>query len=95
MKKHFLIVAMVTMTFALVSCEGTYVVSTRPDHPIYDRPVAPGPDYIWIEGDWIFEGGHYVWHKGYWSRPRGNRHWQEGHWEGKNNGWHWKRGHWK
>jgi hypothetical protein len=33
------------------------------------RPVAPGPDYAWIDGYWYPEGGRYRWHAGYWSRP--------------------------
>src|ERR1019366_4545878 len=33
------------------------------------HPVAPGPDYIWVDGYWYPVGGHYKWHEGYWSRP--------------------------
>ena len=33
------------------------------------HPVAPGTDYIWVDGYWYPVGGHYRWHEGYWSRP--------------------------
>jgi hypothetical protein len=94
MKKNFLVIALTIITFTIVSCEGTYVVGTQPVAPYYERPVAPGVGYVWIDGDWIFEGGHYVWHEGHWGYPRGNRTWQGGHWESRGNGWHWNRGHW-
>jgi WXXGXW repeat (2 copies) len=40
-----------------------------PPRVVAVRPVAPGPDYTWIDGYWYPSGGHYVWHAGYWSRP--------------------------
>ena len=33
------------------------------------RPVAPGRDYIWLDGYWYVERGRYRWHDGYWTRP--------------------------
>ncbi len=33
------------------------------------RPVAPGPDFFWVDGYWFPDGGRYKWHAGYWSRP--------------------------
>jgi hypothetical protein len=58
------------------------------------RPVAPGPDYVWVDGYWYPVGGHYKWHAGYWSRPPyvgarwvGPRHdgerFYDGYWEGE------------
>jgi len=94
MKKSFLAIAFITIVFTMFSCEGSYIVTTQPAPPYYVRPIAPGPGYIWIDGDWIFEGGTYVWHEGHWGLPRGHRSWQAGHWENRNNGWYWQRGHW-
>jgi uncharacterized protein YcfJ len=36
--------------------------------------VAPGPDYVWVEGVWVWLGSRWVWHHGYWHRPRHHRH---------------------
>jgi hypothetical protein len=94
MKKILLAIVFTTIVFTLVSCEGSYIVTSQPVAPYYVRPIAPGPGYIWIDGDWMFEGGTYVWHEGYWGLPRGRRNWQAGHWENRNNGWHWHRGGW-
>ena len=81
--------------FIFVSCEPGYVtVGARLDAPYYDRPVRPGPDYIWIDGDWYWEGGTYVYHHGYWSRPRGTHIWISGSWEQRNGGWYWRKGKW-
>jgi hypothetical protein len=33
------------------------------------RPVAPGPDYYWVDGYWYPVGHRYRWHSGYWTRP--------------------------
>src|SRR5215467_5369611 len=57
------------------------------------RPVAPGPEYTWIDGYWYPDGRHYRWHDGYWTRPPyvgarwvGPRHdgqrFYAGYWEG-------------
>lgn len=81
--------------FGLVSCEGSYVVSSRPEPPMYNRPISPGPDYVWIDGDWYYSGGEYRWREGYWGRPRTNRVWISGSWEQRRNGWYWRRGRWQ
>jgi hypothetical protein len=41
-----------------------------PPHPrvVRVRPVAPGPDYYWVDGYWYPMGRHYRWHAGYWTR---------------------------
>ncbi len=80
----------------LAACDSAmYTVAVRPSDPIYERPVSPGDGYIWIDGDWVWEGGRYNWHNGYWSRPRGTRVWVSGGWESRGGGYAWRRGHWK
>ncbi len=95
MKKYFLALALLTIAFTIVSCEGSYMISTQLTAPVHVRPASPGAEYKWVDGDWIYEGGHYVWHEGYWGRRRGNKRWEAGRWESKNNGWYWRRGHWR
>ena len=70
-------------------------VKSRPERPYYSysRPVAPGPGYVWIDGDWYARGGRYHWREGYW-RPRGNRVWISGNWQSRPNGYYWRRGYW-
>jgi hypothetical protein len=93
---------MKTAIFAL--CIGSLIASGQvsfgitigpppPPRVIHIRPVAPGPDYIWIEGYWYPAGHKYKWHNGYWTRlpypgarwvpPRyDGRQFFEGYWEG-------------
>jgi hypothetical protein len=40
-----------------------------PPREVRYRPVAPGPDYYWVDGYWYVVGNRYVWHPGYWTRP--------------------------
>jgi hypothetical protein len=48
------------------------------------RPVAPGPDYAWVDGYWYPGGGRYRWHAGYWSRPPyAGAHWVGPHHDGE------------
>jgi len=83
---------LITATSCMV--EGGFV-ETRPVDVTYVRPVSPGVDYVWIDGDWVWGGGRYTWRQGYWSRPRGSRHWESGRWESGAHGYRWNRGHWR
>ena len=94
MKKYILYLIMVVFAFSLVSCTASYVVSDRPAEVVYTRPVAPGPNYIWIGGDWVWAGGRYQWHEGYWDNRHNGRRWQDGHWSHVQGGNRWEKGHW-
>ncbi len=39
--------------------------------PAYSEvvPPCPGPDYVWVDGYWVPQGGRNVWVQGYWRRP--------------------------
>jgi hypothetical protein len=93
MKKPLLIILLGVMIGA-AGCSGE-IVATRPTDVVYDRPVSPGPDYVWIDGDWAWSGGAYIYHQGYWGQPRAGRHWETGHWQSHGSGWRWTRGHWR
>jgi uncharacterized protein YcfJ len=70
------------------------VQQAPPPPPVETVVVTPGPDYMWIGGEWIWAGG-WVWRAGYWGLPPhghaiwiGGRSWHDGR------GWHAERGHW-
>lgn len=95
-KKVLLIMAiLIGCSVAMTGCAVDGYVTDEPADMVYTRPVAPGDGYIWIDGDWVWEGGTYHWHNGYWSRPRVGRTWAPGHWEHSERGYHWNRGHWR
>jgi len=45
------------------------VVSEAPPAPIVETvTVSPGPDFVWVGGNWVWHG-HWVWTRGHWMRP--------------------------
>lgn len=94
--KKFLQVCFTALGLVLVmaSCEGSYYVTEQPAEPVYVRPVAPGPGYVWIDGEWGYSGGRYVYNHGYWSRPRAGYTWHHGYWDHGGHGYRWHRGGW-
>jgi YXWGXW repeat-containing protein len=93
MKKALLIIG-IAGCLGFAGCEVGYV-SEQPADAVYERPIAPGDGYIWIDGDWVWGGGGYHWHGGHWERPRAGRAWERGHWDHTNRGYHWNHGHWR
>jgi outer membrane lipoprotein SlyB len=74
----------------------TYILQSPPPAPVETvTVVAPGPDYVWIDGEWVWNGG-WFWVGGHWGYPPhlhavwvGGRSWHDDH------GWHNSRGHWR
>src|ERR1700722_13894495 len=59
-------------------------IGAPPPIRVETRPIAPGPDFLWVDGYWYVVGGRYVWHSGYWSRPPyAGAHWVGPHHDGK------------
>ena len=75
----------------------TVTIQSAPPPPLVDTyVVAPGPDYIWVGGEWSWGGSRWVWVGGHWMYPPrphsvwvGGYRWHDGH------GWHYDRGHWR
>jgi len=66
-----------------------------PPPPTETVVVAPGPDYVWVDGEWVWSGGTWVWIRGRWALPP-HRHaiWIGARWERGPRGWHRVGGHW-
>ena len=95
MKKILLLCFAFASAIFIESCGPSSVtVSSRPTSPYYARPVAPGPDYVWIDGDWRVRNRRYYWTEGRWDRP-GTRIWIGGSWQSRSGGWYWRRGYWQ
>ena len=93
MKKLLIIMAIATSLFA-TGCAAGYV-DTVPADEVYDAGVAPGPGYIWVDGEWAWGGGRYVYHRGHWDNAHPGRTWQKGSWAHTSRGYHWNGGHWR
>ncbi|HLK47402.1 MAG TPA: YXWGXW repeat-containing protein [Bryobacteraceae bacterium] len=63
---------------------GVRIGAPPPPRVLRVRPVAPGPDYLWVDGYWYVVGGRYRWHEGYWTRPPySGAHWVPAHHDGE------------
>lgn len=67
-----------------------------PSQPIDDvRPAQPGPDYVWANGYWWWNGGEYVWVTGYWAIPPESDYvYISGYWTYRGTSWYYVRGGW-
>lgn len=75
-----------------------FIVNIRPAAPavVVHRPPAPGPDQVWVEGEWRWSKREhrYVAVPGYWVSPRRGQEWVPGHWLEVRGGSEWIGGHW-
>jgi outer membrane lipoprotein SlyB len=73
----------------------TVVVEQAPPPPPTETIVvaSPGPGYVWIGGEWVWNGG-WFWRAGYWSYHPGGI-WVEGGWHRGPRGWYHEPGRWR
>jgi hypothetical protein len=96
MKRLLVVIALAASAAVFNGCGPTrYTVTEQPVAPVYERPVTPGPEYVWVDGDWDWVGGTYVYRHGYWEKPHPNRVWITGTWVHNGKGYYWKKGYWK
>ena len=91
------VAALTLSTGCLVPPPGAVFVRVRPPVAAVEvRGVAPGPDFVWIDGFHRWEGERYVWVSGRWERrPHRGAVWVPGRWRHHDRGWFWVEGHWK
>jgi hypothetical protein len=73
------------------------VVSDGPPPPPVETTtvVQPGPDYVWISGDWVWNG-RWVWVGGHWAQaPHAHAAWVAGYWVKGPHGWYKTEGYWR
>ena len=97
-----LLLATLAASTLLAGCVATgrhgrlYVRVAPPPLAVEVRGVAPGPEFVWIEGYHRWDGDRYVWVPGHWDRrPRAGADWVPGHWAHDRQGWYWVEGHWR
>jgi outer membrane lipoprotein SlyB len=74
----------------------TVVVQQAPPPPPAETVVvSPGPGYVWVGGEWVWNGG-WFWRAGYWCYPPyPGAIWIHGDWDHGPRGWHHEPGHWR
>ena len=71
------------------------VQQAPPPPPVETVVIAPGPGYIWVSGEYVWNGGWY-WVGGHWAYPpRPHAIWIEGRAWHDHYGWHHERGYWR
>ena len=86
-----------TQTSAEATQPATTVVEQAPPPPPVETVVvpAPGPAYVWIGGEWVWNGG-WFWRAGYWAYPpHPGAIWIRGGWHEGPHGWYHDRGRWR
>ena len=84
-------------TVSTVPAAAASVVVTGPPPAPYTEPVvaAPGPGYVWVNGEWVWNNGWY-WLAGYWMfPPYPGAFWVGGYWVHGPRGWVRYGGHWR
>jgi outer membrane lipoprotein SlyB len=72
------------------------VEQAPPPAPVETVVVAPGPDYMWIDGEWVWQGGGWVWIGGHWGYPpHPHAVWIVGRSWHDRYGWHHEHGYWR
>jgi hypothetical protein len=73
----------------------TIVDTAPPPAPVETVAVAPGPGYVWIDGEWIWNGS-WIWMAGHWGYPPyPHAVWVRSYWSHGSRGWHRAPGHWR
>ena len=71
------------------------VTPPPPAPPPETMVVAPGPGYVWVGGEWVWNGG-WIWVAGQWGYPPYPRAvWVRGYWYRGSHGWCRTAGHWR
>jgi len=67
-----------------------------PPAPVETITLAqPGPDYIWVGGEWVWNG-RWVWVGGHWAYPpHAHGVWVSGYWVKGPHGWYRTEGYWR
>ena len=92
------------LSAALAACGGNpppepgavYAVREPPPRRTEVIVTRPGPDYVWVGGDWRWNGSDYEWVPGRWQAlESGHSNWVPGRWHHNRRGWFYVQGHWR
>ena len=73
-----------------------YVRTGPPTAVVERRAPSPGPEFVWIAGDYRWNSRQYVWVAGHWERkPHARAVWVPGRWVHGSRGWYFVEGKWR
>ena len=63
--------------------------------PVYQQPLCPGEDYIWVPGYWAWSPAGYYWVPATWALPPDpDLLWTPGYWDFESAAYYWHPGYW-
>jgi len=75
-----LVFGMSACTVSVKPIPGAVVVSEAPPRTVVEvQTVAPGSNYIWIDGYWSWSGSRWYWSAGHWETQRLGYYWVAPH----------------
>lgn len=73
-----------------------YVAPPLPPALAEAVPPAPAPGYLWVRGQWVWNGSGWIWAAGHWAPASSPQPlWIPSHWVRGPYGWYWQPGHWQ
>ena len=95
----FRLIAALSVLFAVSSSSRAQIAVTvafaPPELPVYEQPLCPAEDYIWVPGYWAWDGDDYFWVPGTWAMaPEVGFFWTPGYWGWGGGGYAWYPGYW-
>ena len=96
MKKLSKLILFSAVLFGASTASAQIYVTVRPAVPVVVMTDRPGPTHVWIDEEWVEEGGRYKYVGGYWvNPPTAGYKWKKGHWNhSKKHGNQWIRWSW-
>ncbi len=80
----------------MINTAQTTVTQAPPPPEAETVVLAPGPDYVWVPGEWTWSGGTWVWIGGRWVYPpHPHAVWIEARWVHGPHGWYHNPGRWR
>lgn len=55
---------------------------------------APRANYVWVNGNWDWNGNRWVWSRGRWESQRSGARWIPAHYESRGGEYYYVPGHW-
>jgi hypothetical protein len=80
----------------MINSSGTVASQAPPAPQVETVMAAPGPDYTWVNGEWVWNGANWVWVSARWVlAPYPQAIWVSAGWAYGPYGRHWVPGHWR
>lgn len=79
-----------------VATARTYIdIDVAPPPPRVEAVPPPRVGYVWVPGNWYWEGRHHAWHHGHWVRERHGYAYVPPRWHQEGDRWRFEDGRWE